>query len=126
MVPQIAQYTKFCYEFGIISGIIFMSSDSIVFVRQRTARVVKFGNFCHKSADQSSLEDLDKQQISFFVIRFTMEYSDRLVATAAPKTLDFQFPKVLGSVRLSLWLCKILVQFVTFIFFSGHLRICFT
>ena len=47
--------------------------------------MVEFGVFCHKSADQSSLEDQDKLQISFFVIRFIVKYSDRLVATAAAK-----------------------------------------
>ena len=71
-----------------------------------------------KSVDQSSLEDQDKQQIGFFIIRFTAEYSDRLVATT---TL-----KVLGSVLLSRRLCKILVKSVTFMLFSGHLGICFT
>ena len=39
------------------------------------------GNFWHKSVDQSSLEDQDKQQIGFFFIRFTVKYSDRLCAT---------------------------------------------
>ena len=73
-----------------------------------------------------SLEDHDKQQIGFFEIRFTVKYSDRLVATALLKVLDFQCLKVLGSVRLSLRLCNILVQFVTFMLFSGHLGICFT
>ena len=93
---------------------------------ERAAQLVDFRNFWHKSVDQSSLEDQDKQQIGFFVIRFTEKYSDQLVATASLKVLDFQFLKVLGSVRLSLWLCKILVQFVTFMLFSGHLKICFT
>jgi len=60
------------------------------------------------------LEDQDKQQIRFFVIHFSLKYSDRLVATASLEVLDFQFVKVLGSVRLSLRLGKILVQFVTF------------
>ena len=77
---------------GIVSELIIidiiMSSGFIVFVWAGfSAR-----NFWHKSVDQSSLEDQDKQQIGFFVIRFTVEYSDRLVATT---TL-----KVLGSVRL--------------------------
>ena len=52
--------------------------------------MVEFGNFWHKSADQSSLEDQDKQQLSFFVIRFTVKYSDRLVATTRLKVFDFQ------------------------------------
>ena len=60
--------------------VIIMSSGSIVF---------EFGNFWHKLADQSSLKDQDKQQIGFFVIRFTVRYSDRLVATASIKVLDF-------------------------------------
>ena len=90
------------------------------------ARLIEFGNFWHKSVDQSSLEDQDKQQIDFYVIRFTKKYSNRLVATASLKVLDFQCLKILGSVRLSLRLCKILVQFVTFMFFSGHIRICVT
>ena len=60
-----------------------MSPGSIVF--GMSGRLGLFGNFWHKLADQSSLEDQDKQQISFFVIRFTVKYSDRLVATAALK-----------------------------------------
>ena len=52
---------------------------------------------------------------------FTVKYFDLLVTIAALKVLDFQFPKVLGSVRLSLLLCKILLRFVRFIFFCGHL-----
>ena len=97
---------------------------------EQAARLVKFGNFWHKSVDQSSLEDQDKQQIGFFVIHFTEKYSDRLVeglvATASLKVLDFHYLKVLGSVRLSLRLCKILVQFVTFMLLSGHFGVCFT
>ena len=91
---------------------------------ERTARLVEFGNFWHKSVDQSSLEDQDKQQICFLVFLFTVEHSDRFVATASIKVLDFPCLKVLGSVRLSLRLCKILDQFV--MLFSGHLGICFT
>ena len=86
--------------------------------------MVEFGNFWHKSADQSSPEDQDKQQISFFIIRFTVKYSDLLVATAA-KSYRLQCLELLGSVRLSLRLCKILVPFVAFMLFSGHLGICF-
>ena len=71
--------------------------------------MVEFRNFWHKSVGQSSLEDQDKEQISFFVIRFTAKYSDWLVTTAALKVLDLQFLNVLGSVRLSLRFCKILV-----------------
>lgn len=41
------------------------------------------------------------------------------------KVLDFQFLKVM-NVRLSLRLCKILVQFLTFRLFSGHIGIYFT
>ena len=80
--------------------------------------------FEHKSVDQSSLEDQDKQQISSFVIPFTEKYSDRLVVTASLKALELQCLKVLGSAHLSLRLCEILVQFVTFMLFSGHLGIC--
>ena len=69
--------------------------------------------------DHCSLEDQDKQQIGFFIIRFTVEYSDRLVATTT-------LWKVLGSVCLSRRLCKILVKFVTFMLFSRHLGIWFT
>jgi len=36
----------------------------------------------NESADNSSLQDHDKQQISFFVIHFPMKYSDRPVTTA--------------------------------------------
>ena len=79
-----------------------------------TARTVREFIFWHKSADQFSLEDQDKQQICFFVIRFIVKYSDRLVATTVLKVLDLQCLKVLGSFLLSLQLCKILV------------RICFT
>ena len=70
--------------------------------------MVEFGNFWHSlnSLLESSLEDQDKQQISFFVIHFTVKYSDLLVATAAPgtalKVLDFQFLNVLGSIWLAL------------------------
>ena len=70
-------------------------------------------------ADKSSLQDQDKQK-SFFIIRFSVKYYNRLVATGALTVLDFRFLKVLGSVRPSLRLCKILVQFVTFRLFSGH------
>ena len=45
--------------------------------------MVEIGNFWHKSADKSSLEDQDKQQISFFVIRFTVKHSDWLVAPSS-------------------------------------------
>ena len=86
-----------------------MFPGSIVFVM--SGRLGLLGNFWRKLADQSSLEDQDKQQLSFFVIRFTVKYSDRLVATAVlkgPKVLDFQCLKVLGSVNhLSLRLCNI-------------------
>ena len=89
MVLQIAQYTKLCSEFRIVSEIIIKSSGGLSHLFERTARVVEFGNFWPKSADQSSLEDQDKQQLSFFVIRFTVKYSDRLVATAGLKVFDF-------------------------------------
>ena len=46
---------------------------------------------------EPSLQDQDKQQIRFFVLRFTVKYSDRLVETTALKVLHFQFLKVLGS-----------------------------
>jgi len=43
---QMAQYTyKFCHAFGIVSGIIIMSSCSMVFIRVDSARVDKFENF---------------------------------------------------------------------------------
>ena len=71
--------------------------------------MVEFGNFWHKLAEQSSLEVQDKHQISFFDTPFTVKYSDRLVATAALNVLYFQFRKVLGSFRLSLRLCNILM-----------------
>ena len=48
--------------------------------------------------------------------RFPVKYSDRLVATAALKVLDFKFLKVLESVRLSLRQCG------TFKRLSGHLE----
>ena len=70
-------------------------------------------------ADKSSLQDQDKQK-SFFIVRFSVKYYNRLVATGALTVLDFRFLKVLGSVRPSLRLCKILVQFETFRLFSGH------
>ena len=115
MVLQNTQHTNFCSVFGIVSElIIIMSSGSIVFIWAGCSAQ----NFWPKSVDQSSLEDQDEQQIGFFIIRFTAEYSDRLVATT---TL-----KVLGSVRLSRRLCKILVKFVTLMLFSGHPGICFT
>ena len=41
-------------------------------------------------------------------------YSDQLNVTAVLKVVDFQFLKVLESIRLSLQLCTILVQFVIF------------
>ena len=72
---------------------------------------MKFGISGNKSTDKSSLQDKDKQQISFFVKHFPVKNSDRLVATAARKVLDFLFLKVLGSVRPSLRLCKILLIF---------------
>lgn len=56
---------------------------------------------------------------------FHCKLFDRLAATAALKVLDLQFLKAV-NVRLSLRLCKILVQFLTLRLFSGHLGICFT
>ena len=70
----------------------------------------------NKSTGKSYFQDQEKQQISFFVKNFPVKNSDRLDATAARKVLDV---RVLGSVRPSLRLCKILVQFVTFRLFSG-------
>ena len=64
-----------------------MFPGSIVFAMN--GRLWLFGNFWHKLADHSSLEDQDKQQLSFFVKRFTMKYSDRLVATAVIKFSTF-------------------------------------
>ena len=81
--------------------------------------MVEFEHFWLSQLISLLLETMqDKQQISFTVIRFTVKFSDRLVTTAAPKGLDFQFLKVLGSVRLSRRLCKILVQFLAFVLFS--------
>ena len=97
MVLQTAQYTKFCSAFGIkVSEIIIIMSSGSVDSFEWTSPLVEFGNFWHKSVDQSSLEDQDKQRIRFFVIRFTVKYSDRLVATAALKVLNFQALRVLG------------------------------
>ena len=65
--------------------------------------------------------------MSFFVIRFTVEYSDRNCrALSSRLPVPDGFGMDLGYVHLSLQLCKILKQFVTFMLFSGHLRICFT
>ena len=119
------QYSAPFLEFTVSDITIIMSYGSIDSF-ERAARLVEIGNFWDKSIDQSTLKGQDKQQIGFFVIRFTVKYSDRLVATAALKVLDFQFLRVLRNVRLSPRLCKILVQFVTFMLFSGHLGICFT
>ena len=66
----------------------------LLYLFEQTAWLIEFGNFWHESVDQSSLEDQDKQQIRFFIIRFTVEYSDRRLATAVLKVLDFQFLKV--------------------------------
>ena len=77
------------------------------------------------SADKSSLLDQDKQQISLFVISFLQSAT---VETRKLKCLDLRFLKVLKvlvSVRLSLRLCKIIVQFVIFRLFSGHLESVF-
>lgn len=60
---------------------------------------------------KSSLQNLDKQQISFlYIIHFCVKYSDWLVATAVLKFTNFGFK----SVRLSWQLCKILLQLGTF------------
>ena len=93
------------------------------FYRIRLSGLLKFGNFRHKSVDQSSLEDQDRQQIGFLVIRFPVKYSDRLVAAASIKVLDLLCLKVLGSACHSGFRSKIFVQFVTFMLFSGHLGI---
>ena len=73
-----------------------------------------------------SLPDQDKQQISFFIIRSPVDYSDRLCQSTVEivelKVLDLQFLKVLVSVWLSLWLCTILMQFVTFMPFLDTLN----
>ena len=99
-----------------------MSPGFIVSVM--SGRLGLFGNFWHKLADQSSLEDQDKQHLSFFVIRLTVKYSDRLVATAV---LKFSTSNAWRLWDLSLLrLCKILVRFLRFMLFSGHLLICFT
>ena len=90
-----------------------MSSSSIV---------SNLGVSGNKSTDESFLQDQDKQQISFFINHFPVKNSDQLVATAVQKVLDFQFLKVLRSVRPPLRLCKILMQLVTFRLLSGHLE----
>ena len=130
MVLQIAQYTKFCSVFGIVSDRNNNNYYVLRFYRIRLNGLLGWSSLGISAISQlislSSLEDQDKQQICFFVIRFTVKYSDRLVATASIKVLDFPCLKVLGSVSLSLRLCKTLVQFVTFMLFSGHLEICFT
>ena len=46
----------------------------------------------NESADKSSLQVQDTQQICFFEIHFPVKYSDRLAATAALKVLDFSSP----------------------------------
>lgn len=68
--------------------------------------------------DKSSFQDEDTEQQIYK--HFPVKNSDRLFATAAPK-----FLKVLGSIRLSLQLCKILVQFCNLRHlgpYSGHLE----
>ena len=56
-----------------------MSSGSIVFVMSRRLRYSSLGiSGISQLIRQSSPEDQDKQEISFFVIRFTVKYSDRL------------------------------------------------
>ena len=67
----------------------------------------------NNSTHKSSLQDQDEQQISFFVKHFPVKNSVGLVATDARNFLDVQFLRFVGSVRPSLRLCKILVQFVT-------------
>ena len=89
MVLRITQYNKFCSDLGIVSEI--LCPPVLPYSFERTARVVEFGNFWHRSADQSPLEDQDKQKISFFVIRFTVEHSDRLVTTPALKVSTSNF-----------------------------------
>ena len=79
--------------------------------------MVEFGFSVNKSVFKSFLQDKDKQQICFFVIRFTVKCSDRLVATAALKVLGIWTVTAHGFVRQR----KILVQFVAFRLFSGYL-----
>ena len=99
-----AQHKKYCSE---IWNCLWDNNYVLRFYRirfERTARLVEFGNFWHKSADQSSLEDQDKQHISFFVIRFTVKYCDLLVATAVLKVLDV-LPRfwICSPVTAALW-----------------------
>ena len=61
--------------------------------------MVEFGFSVNKSVFKSFLQDKDKQQICFFVIRFTVKCSDRLVATAALKVLGIWTVTAHGFVR---------------------------
>ena len=126
MVLQIARYTKFCSVFGIVSD---NNNYVLRFYGIRLSGLLGWSSLAISGISQLIsllLKDQDKQQIGFFVTRFTVKYSDRLVTTAALKVLEFQCLKVLESVRTSLRLCKILVQDVTFMLFSSQLGICFT
>ena len=113
-------------EFRIVSGM--LNNYVLLFYRIRLSGrlgLSSLGISGNKSADKSSLQCQDKQQIRFLVIRSPVNYSDRLVETTELKVLDFQFLKVLGSVRLSPRLCTILVQFVAFRLFSERLESVF-
>ena len=64
----------------LAGGLSIISPGSIIFIM--SGGLGLFGTFWHKLADQSSLEDQDKQQIGVFVTSFTVKYSDRLVASS--------------------------------------------
>ena len=123
MVLQIAQYTKFCSVFGIVSD----SNNYVLrfyprFYRIRLSRLLGWSSLGISDISQlislSSLEDQDKQQICFFVIRITVKYSDWLVATV---TISARLPMPEGS-----GICPPVTVAFTFMLFSGHLKICFT
>ena len=86
MVLQIVQYSKYCY-WNCHSGNNYVSWFYHIHLDGRL-RWSSLEILWHKSANQCSLEDRDKQQISFFVMHFTVRYSDWLVTTAMLKVLD--------------------------------------
>ena len=114
------------YEFRIVSGM--LNNYVLKFYRSRLSGrlgLSSLGISGNKSADKSSLQDQDKQQITFFVIRSSVTYSDRLVETTELKVLDFQIPEGFGICPTVLRFCTILVQFVAFRLFSEHLESVF-
>ena len=66
--------------------------------------MVEVGNFWHKSADKSFLEDQDKQQISFLVIRFTVKHSDWLVAPSSASS-RLSMPEGFGMMMMMMMIC---------------------